>query len=121
MQNNFIPYVIQSKAISLNPIGVSGDAFSYPDTITLLSFCKDNNIAILGGDVLAINNDKISYTYDNWYINTEKYSSYSELVKESYNISLNYLINILQEAQNLYYHLVFCINEEEFNKLKRQS
>ena len=46
MENNFIPDTILSKAIDMNSIGVLGYAFDYQDTIAVLDFCKDKQIAI---------------------------------------------------------------------------
>ncbi len=54
MENNFIPDTILSKAIDMSPIGVFGYAFDYQNTIALLDFCKDKQIAILEGDALEL-------------------------------------------------------------------
>lgn len=121
MENNFIPDTILSKAIDMSSIGVFGYAFDYQDTIALLDFCKDKQIAILGGDALELKKGKLSYTYENWFIDVKKYSSYSDFVIESYKISLNYLTNILEGAKYRYFNLVFCENEKEFRNLQESE
>lgn len=111
------PDCLRSKAIDMNSIGVLGYAFDYQDTIAVLDFCKDKQIAILGGDVLELKKGKLSYTYENWFIDVKNYSSYPDFVIESYKISLNYLTNILEGAECRYFNLVFCKNEREFRNL----
>ena len=59
---------LMEKRIDLNEqLGVKDLAWKYEDVLEAIQSCKDNNLFIYGGDVLAVDkNGYIDFTYDNW-------------------------------------------------------
>jgi len=64
-----MPSNLQTKAISLAPLGAKEYAWEMQHALEVVRFCQDNGVAILGGDVLErTDGNNIKYTYDNWYL-----------------------------------------------------
>lgn len=76
-----IPEQLKGKEISLSSIGLSEVAWKYEDALTLIELCEKNKIFILGGDVLAKDEDEYRYNYDNWYLDINQGNYKDSIIK----------------------------------------
>jgi immunity protein 40 of polymorphic toxin system len=115
---NLIPKDMRKSELSLESIGVNDVAWSRKDAISIAWYIHNNNYAILGGDVLVIKNNKISYTYDNWSIDKKINSNmiWQEIIDISLKITTQYILKYNEGNNNIYYSYT-CVNNDEYNKL----
>lgn len=66
-----IPQDIVKCAISLEIIGINEYAWKKNEIIKILEILRKERIAVLGGDVYRIVDNKIEFTYDSWYLNND--------------------------------------------------
>jgi hypothetical protein len=100
---------LMEKRIDLNEqLGVKDLAWKYKDIVEVIKSCKDNNLFIYGGDVLAVNkNGDIDFTYDNWstdHINTENCIKAAEF-------SLNYINSYPNKEDFIFTIVILGINQ----------
>jgi len=105
---------ILKNSLSLRSIGIKEHAFNYNVVKKILASCQDNKIAILGGDVLALNDNKEPfYTHDNWSVNTDDYENYDSFVEASINKSYNYIESHRYKTDRLFV-FVLCPTKADF-------
>jgi len=75
----------------LADLGVRNYALSQSESLIALSLLNEMGVAILGGDVYALNENSIEETYDSWHCDQDKLESDKEFLKRSIAISLNYI------------------------------
>ena len=84
-----IPDQLKGNEIKLSSIGLSGVAWKYEDALILIEYCEDNEVFILGGDVLAKDGNQYRHNYDNWYFNKNQ-GGYKDSIKKSKEYIANY-------------------------------
>ncbi len=87
-----LPDEYESKKISLSTLNVFGFAWKREDFFKFLKDPISKQFAILGGDVLSVQNDKLSFTYDNWYISERlQTESFESFCNRTHTETLRYL------------------------------
>ena len=84
-----IPEQLKGKEISLSSIGLSEVAWKYEDALSLIEYCEKNKIFILGGDVLAKEDNKYRHNYDNWYFDKDQ-GNYKDSINKTKKYITNY-------------------------------
>ena len=78
-----LPERLLKRRVSMESLGVMEAAWHYEDAMEAIDIIAQEDIVILGGDVLVANSDLLQYTYDSWYMSDDL------LVKENCrNISI---------------------------------
>lgn len=105
MQKEYSPKVLE-KAIDLEKFAYHGLGFKMDDLIDLIEAGEFDDFAILGGDVLNLENGKCTPLYDNWYV-SERLSeeSFQDYSKRSREKTLHYLKNY-QSSENDVFQIV---------------
>jgi hypothetical protein len=89
----------------MDSIGTNNWALFREDAIDALKKFDDLGVAILGGDVLCIENGQIRYNYDNWLCNRDIDESNFDFKVKSITISKKYIANY-KKAES---HYLFAI------------
>ena len=76
--------------------GTIQKSFSKNDALEILEECLKSRIAVLGGDVVNINNNGyFEYNYDNWSYNRKKGESEVDYVLRSIEKAIKYIYLII--------------------------
>ena len=95
--------------------GTIQKSFSKNDALEILEECLKSRIAILGGDVVNINNNGyFEYNYDNWSYNRKKGESDVDYVLRSIEKAIKYISNY--KLNNVYFCISFDIKDSNTNK-----
>ena len=89
----------------MRDIGIDDIAWKADDVFDFIKYCNDNDIVILGIDVLKKLNNTYTYTYDSWY--TEKINNQ---IAEKY--LLNYIDRNKLVKEDLLFTVVICERAE---------
>ena len=71
----------------------------------MLEFLRDEEVkgfAVLGGDVVLVENGKLSYTYDNWYTDSEVGEAYEHYCARSRAYTLEYVLRYPSEKSVIF-------------------
>ncbi len=88
-----LPENLSKNGISLEHIWVFDMAFKRKDIPDILKYLKENNIAVLGGDVLDNNTGEYNYNYDNWYLDKTDLESWEDYVSNNIEKAKKYIDN----------------------------
>ena len=98
---------LEHKGKSLQDIGINGFALDRVSTLEALGILRKNSIPVSGGDVLRAVGETIRHTYDNWYVQPEKYKSHEEYVSNSIAIAEKFIRDYKDsEDGSIFYLLV---------------
>ncbi len=86
-----LPEKILKNGINLEYIGVSNIAFERKYIPDILKYLIENDIAILGGDVLDDKTWEYGYNYDNWYLDNNDSKSWINYVSNSIEKAKKYI------------------------------
>ncbi|MCB8951392.1 MAG: hypothetical protein H6650_05200 [Ardenticatenales bacterium] len=94
-----LPEELRKQSIDLSiTMGVNSLAWYSSLIPQIVRWCWENDVAILGGDVLELDKDgQLSYTYDNWYINFDSKLIWRDFVAKS----LEYAVQNVQSYEKL--------------------
>ncbi len=108
--------IIRENGHSLKSMGYNGFGLVRSFALKAIKTLENTNISIVGGDVLILINNKISFTstYDNWYCEKKDKETLNEYIERSKNITYNYIINY-KEPENG--KILYCLILEEYSKL----
>ncbi|MEK5389039.1 Imm40 family immunity protein [Margalitia sp. FSL K6-0131] len=111
-----LPNTIKSLAISLDELGITDLAWKWGDVQHVIEFLKQNDFAILGGDVYIIENNQINTTYDSWYINRGPGESWYDYINECEKKTIEYINEYhFKNGDNYCYSLVYNKEVGSFN------
>ncbi|MCB9008160.1 MAG: hypothetical protein H6656_12465 [Ardenticatenaceae bacterium] len=99
------------KGVDLSePLGVNNFAWYFKDALQVINWCGQNDIAVVGGDVIErLETGKLSYTYDNWYMDSDASAKRAEFVIKSIEFA-NQKITFFKQihsSKTLLFELVF--------------
>ena len=95
--------------------GTIQKSFSKNDALEILEECLKSRIAVLGGDVVNINNNGyFEYNYDNWSYNRKEGESEVDYVLRSIEKAIKYISNY--KLNNVYFCISFDIKDSNTNK-----
>ncbi|MED4718518.1 Imm40 family immunity protein [Bacillus badius] len=104
-----LPTIIRNSAISLEELGIKEVAWKWEDAQAVIQFLKQNDLAILGGDVYRVEHNQKEPTYDSWYIDRKSGMAWSDYVDECQKITMSYINNYyLKNGANYCYSLVYA-------------
>ena len=84
--------------------GTIQKSFSKNDALEILEECLKSRIAVLGGDVVNINNNGyFEYNYDNWSYNRKEGESEVDYVLRSIEKAIKYISNYKLNNANKYF------------------
>ena len=87
-------------------------AWNIADALKLLEYFKLRQDVISGGDIL---NNKLEYTYDNWFFNPDEEKSKEYNSIQSINIAYEYLKRYIQRNGENYYVVIVIHNQSSGN------
>ena len=91
--------------------GTIQKSFSKNDALEILEECLKSRIAILGGDVVNINNKGyFEYNYDNWSCERKKNESDADYALRSAKRAIKYILEYKKD--NAYFILVLNVKDE---------
>lgn len=106
-----IPAGLLKKGIDLSKLlGVNSFAWHLENALKVTDWCKQNRVAILGGDVIEkLSASKLSYTNDNWYMDPNASTTRSEYITKSVELATQKMTFYTQIHQSkiLLFELVF--------------
>ena len=106
-----IPIEIQKKifqnAISLEKHHVNDLAWHQEYTLSLIHALINDQIGILGGDVIILNRHSVNFTGDNWHCEPSPNESASDFYRRSKNESIKYIHNYPKASQHLLFIIAF--------------
>src|SRR6267154_1604094 len=83
--------ILQDRGRSLHDIGVHEIGLKRSDALEAVKSLEGSQVAILGGDVLQIKNDRPEYCYDNWYCNQSPPETLSFFLRRSWETAENFV------------------------------
>jgi hypothetical protein len=83
--------VLNTKGRSLQDIGVNEVALQRPAALEAVRALEGSQVAILGGDVLRVFNNRPEYTGDNWYSEQQDPESLADFLKRSRDTAEQYI------------------------------
>ena len=92
---------ICENGIALSNINPGSDelALKIEDGLTAIDLLRHEKIPILGGDILAIKNGVLTYTYENWYCNEKSTEKRIDYLNRSYDVAVEYIVNIMKKNE----------------------
>lgn len=106
-----IPADLRKNSVDLSKLlGVNSFAWHLEDALKVTDWCKQNRVAILGGDVIEkLSASKLSYTYDNWHIDPDASIPRSEYITKSVELATQKMTFYTQIHQSkiLLFDLIF--------------
>jgi len=91
--------------------GTIQKSFSKNDALEILEECLKSRIAVLGGDVVNINNNGyFEYNYDNWSCERKKNESDADYASRSAKRAIKYILEYKKD--NAYFILVLDVKDE---------
>jgi hypothetical protein len=69
---------LSAKGVSLDDLGLRDIALRCDDAIAAINFLRDEKVAILGGDVYFLREDRVELAYANWYVSKNSGESFEE-------------------------------------------
>jgi len=92
-------------------------AWPYPDAIEVISKLAKQSAAIVGGDVFRNGERGLELTYDNWYVDQNKGSPWTEYVAKAAEIAMTYIETYHSRNKGeFWYSLVFIYDSEHAAK-----
>ncbi len=82
-----------SKAIDLQSIGVKNMAWYHSDVLEVIANLDKSSCAILGGDVLSLQDGELKHNYDNWHSEQQDAETWQKYAKRSRDESKDYVNN----------------------------
>lgn len=91
---------IRERGKPLSEINPGSDelALKIDDALQAIELLQDTQSAILGGDILSDESGKLTYTYENWYIEKMDNESQIDYVERSYEIARNYINEVVKRS-----------------------
>ena len=83
--------ILNTQGRPLQEIGVNEIALLRPAALEAIQALKGSQIAILGGDVLYVLNERPRYSGDNWYCERQASESLSDFLIRSWNVAEQYI------------------------------
>lgn len=80
-----------NNSVDLTEWGTNATAYPKDEALRVLAFLKQQHIAVLGGDVLRVENGVPTYTYENWTCDRNDNETEKEYVERSYNAACDYI------------------------------
>lgn len=109
---NYLSDDLLSKSVKI----YTGElAWKYTDVIEVMNSLAENNLIILGGDVL---NQDFTHTYDNWHCDYDESVTFEKNIDVSLNKSIQYAEAYHTKFGDSFYYVVVCTTKENFNVLK---
>jgi hypothetical protein len=93
-------------------LGVKEWAVNKIVALKIINEAKENNVAILGGDVLIKKDGKYQYKNENWHIEKQQNESQEEYATRSIIKAKEYIENYPEGSESIYYVLVMDKNHE---------
>jgi len=103
---------ILSVGTCLDKEGINNWALTKEQALEAVKEFKAIDIAILGGDVMYLENDRIRHTYDNWFTETSEKEIPKEFNIRSYQIAQNYIENYENNKYSEIFYLLVPDNSE---------
>ena len=97
---------ILSVGVPLTEIGVENWALMKVQALQALDKLEEIKVAILGGDVLSVKNNRIQYNYDNWYCNIEEHESDEDFIIRSLDVARKYICNYQCQGEEIVFAFV---------------
>lgn len=92
MNKREIKYFIETNGYNLEEIGIKSFGFLKEDSLKFIELLLLDNIPILGGDVLLIDeNNKIQLIFDGWYCEKEENETDKQYTIRSGVLASNYI------------------------------
>ncbi len=99
---------IGDKAISLEAYGYNDLVWNYQDAIDLLHSLEGEPIAVLGGSLCEVQEDKVSWRSEGWYCDPNEDESREEYFSRSHLEALKYIENFPEpQKYALFYSMTF--------------
>lgn len=83
--------VLKTKGRSLQEIGINEIALQRPAALEAIQALKGSQVAILGGDVLRVLNERPEYSGDNWYCERQDAETLPDYLKRSWDVTEQYI------------------------------
>lgn len=110
-KTNILDNYLNTLGYDLESVGVKGKALYKKDALAFIDLIRENEIAILGGDVFFLKlNGEITMTFDNWFCNRENKEGYSVYVQRSVDVAVKYIQgydNALFDISTILFEFVF--------------
>ena len=78
-----VPSQLFRQGVELDSQGLDERAWKPADALKLIDILSSADVAVLGGDVYAIDNGEIERTYENWYCDAKAGESSDDFVQRS--------------------------------------
>ena len=122
---NFIeilPKEILKKCIKLSfDDGLTGYAFYANEMLEIANIIKNNNLIILGGNVLKQTENGIKYFIPNsWSIDYNNNKNYNIIVKKSIEKMIEYVNDINKKIPKLLYQVVLA-DEDNWKRINKEK
>lgn len=91
---------------SLESIGVNNWALEKAAALKAIAELSNLGVAVLGGDVYALDGDEIRSNYDNWYCNRNNGEPETEFVERSVATAKIYIANYMDNKENMLFAIV---------------
>ncbi|MGB8506889.1 MAG: Imm40 family immunity protein, partial [Pyrinomonadaceae bacterium] len=72
-------------------LGVNEIALQRSAALEAIETLKGSQVAIFGGDVLRVSNDRPSYTGDSWYCERQNSEALNDFLKRSWDVAEQYI------------------------------
>lgn len=107
---------LKSKGWPLHEIGTSDFAFRREHALQALQLLKDRPIAILGGDVLRVIQNRPEYVYDNWHCDIGESESVNEYFKRTWKTAMDYVKKYPEAEGETNLYLIVLADERWYER-----
>jgi hypothetical protein len=106
---SILPPRLMDSAVDLAVIGCNELAWPREEVLEVAECLRSHDMAILGGDVLEVNNGKPKHTCDNWYVAKKPADmGWDDFVRRAYDRTVKYISAYDEAGRQVVYVLVFC-------------
>jgi hypothetical protein len=99
MNNERIKYFVEANGYNLEKTGIKSFGFLKEDSLKFIDILLMDDIPVLGGDVLLIdNNGKIQLIFDGWYCDKKECETDEQYTKRSRTVAKNYIQKYKNES-----------------------
>lgn len=111
---------LRRAAIELSSIGVDSHAWRRAEALEAIWWAKAESLAILGGDVLEIVDDRPLHTHDSWSTDRQAGEPWSDFVIRCFDQARGYVAGYPEARRKIFYAVVL-ISESHWAQLRKAS